>query len=152
MNGLRSARYEAAFLNLLRIMSGFLFWQHGAQKVMGWVGGRGLGEGGLARLASAYGVGGILEFFGGIAIALGLFTRPVAFVLAGEMAVVYFWRHMLANGELWPIQNRGELAALYCFIYLYLFIRGGGDFSLDGLFRRRARPGEGGAGGDQPGS
>lgn len=134
MNASARNRYEAAFLNLLRLMTGFLFWQHGAQKLMGWAGGAGLGEQGLARLLSAYGIAGILEFFGGLAIVLGLFTRPVAFVLAGEMAVAYFWRHM--PRDFWPILNGGEQAALFCFVFLYLFVRGGGDFSIDGLLRR----------------
>jgi putative oxidoreductase len=83
------------------------------------------------------GVAGILEFFGGLLIAFGLFTRPVAFLLAGEMAVAYFTAHQPSG--IWPIQNRGELPALYCFIFLFLAANGPGSHSLDALMRRRRR-------------
>lgn len=123
------------FLNALRIVTGFLFWQHGAQKLFAMLGAEQAAEFPELRFWA-----GVLEFFGGILIALGLFTRPVAFVLAGEMAVAYFLAH-LPRG-FWPALNGGELAALYCFIFLYLAARGGGSFSLDGLWaaRRRSRP------------
>lgn len=116
--------------NLLRVMAGLLFMQHGAQKLFGWLDGRQ-----VAELASVSGVAGILEFFGGALIVLGLFTRPVAFILSGEMAVAYFWRHL--PGGFWPILNRGELAALYCFIFLFFAAHGPGTWSLDALLRRR---------------
>jgi putative oxidoreductase len=122
-------------LNALRIVTGLLFWQHGAQKMFGWLEGRGPVEfGGLVWWA------GFLEFFGGALIALGLMTRPVAFVLAGEMAVAYFRSH--SPQGFWPILNGGELAALFCFVHLFLAANGGGSFSLDGLLeaRRRGRP------------
>ena len=117
-------------LNLLRIVTGILFAQHGAQKLFGWLGGRQ-----VESLFSLTGLAGVLEFFGGLLILVGLFTRPVAFILAGEMAAAYFLRH--APNGFWPIVNRGELAALYSFLFLYFAVHGGGAYSLDGLFRRR---------------
>lgn len=119
-------------LNALRIVTGFLFWFHGAQKMLGWFGDRAYPE-----LFSQIWFAGTLEFAGGILIVLGLFTRPVAFILAGEMAVAYFTGHL--PRDFWPIQNGGELAALYAFIYLFLAANGGGAFSLDGLIAGRRR-------------
>jgi putative oxidoreductase len=121
-------RYQERALGLLRIFAGFAFFPHGAQKLFGWFDGR------TADLFSVLGLAGVLEFFGGLAILLGLFTRPVAFVLAGEMAVAFLWRHL--PRAFWPILNRGELAVLYCFIFLYLATAGPGRWSLDGLLRR----------------
>jgi putative oxidoreductase len=83
---------------------------------------------------SQMGIGGVLEFFGGLLLILGLFTRPVAFILSGMMAVAYFQVH--APGGFWPLQNRGELAVLYCFVFLFLAVAGGGEWSLDRLLRR----------------
>ena len=116
-------------LNLLRIVTGLLFWQHGAQKLFGWLSGNQVGN-----LMSQHGLAGILEFVGGILIVLGLFTRPVAFVLSGQMAVAYFQAHFPQS--FWPIENRGELAALFSFVFLFLAANGGGAYSLDGLLRR----------------
>lgn len=79
-------------------------------------------------------VAGILEFFGGLLLLLGLFTRPVAFILAGEMAVAYFMVH--APQGFWPVNNRGELPVLYCFVFLYFAAAGGGPWSLDRLWQR----------------
>jgi putative oxidoreductase len=76
-----------------------------------------------------------LEVFGGILIMLGLFTRPVAFILSGEMAVAYFQFHQ-PNGT-WPVQNQGGPAVLFCFIFLYMAARGAGDWSLDGFIKRK---------------
>ena len=115
-------------LNLLRVVTGLLFWQHGAQKLFGWLGGRQ-----VENLLSLSGVAGVLEFFGGLCIVLGLFTRPVAFLLAGEMAVAYFLRH--APEGFWPIANRGELSVLYAFLFLFFAAHGGGAYGLDGLRR-----------------
>src|SRR5262249_35300735 len=84
-----------------------------------------------APLLSQTGIGGVLEFFGGLAIMLGLLTRPVAFVLSGMMAVAY-WQFHAPNGG-WPIQNQGMPAVLFCFIFLFMAARGGGDWSLDAL-------------------
>jgi putative oxidoreductase len=116
---------------LLRVVAGLLFLQHGAQKLFGWFGG--MPEG--ATLTTQVTLGGVLEFVGGVLILLGLFTRPTAFVLSGEMAVAYWQFH--APGGAWPIQNHGEPAVLYCFIFLFIAAYGAGDWSLDALIRRR---------------
>ena len=92
-------------------------------------------QGSRPPLLSQTGIGGVLEFFGGLAIMLGLFTRPVAFILSGMMAVAY-WQFHAPNGR-WPIQNQGMPAVLFCFIFLYMAAQGGGDWSLDALIRRR---------------
>ncbi len=118
-------------LSVLRIITGFLFMLHGAQKLLGFPAPM---PGGAPPLMSLIGLGGILEFFGGLLILLGLFTRPVAFILSGMMAVAYFMAH--APGGFWPTLNKGELAVLYCFIFLYLAAAGGGPWSVDRLWRR----------------
>lgn len=133
MNGFFMSRFEEPTLALLRLMAGLLFMQHGAQKLFGALGGVGP-DGGTAPLMSMMGLAGVLEFFGGLLVAFGLFTRPVAFVLAGEMAAAYFMAH--APQGFWPILNGGELAALYCFVFLYFSARGGGRYSLDGMIGR----------------
>ena len=120
---------------LLRIVSGLLFLQAGGMKLFDWFGGVPAEFGGHPPLLSQVGIGGVLEFFGGAAIMLGLFTRPVAFVLSGEMAVAYFQFHQPQG--LWPIQNHGEPAVLLCFIFLFFAAHGAGDWSTDGILRRR---------------
>ena len=87
------------------------------------------GQGGAVPVASFMGFAGILELVGGLLILIGLFTRPTAFILSGMMAVAYFMAH--APGGFLPLVNRGELAALYCFVYLYLAVAGGGTWSAD---------------------
>jgi len=116
------APYSPYFYALLRIVAGLLFAQHGVQKLFGLLGGT------EQPLMSQMGVAGIIETFGGLAIALGLFTSPVAFVASGQMAVAYFQAH-LPRG-FWPIQNGGELAVLNCFLFLYIASRGSGKWSL----------------------
>jgi putative oxidoreductase len=124
------ARLSALALNAMRIVFALDFMQHGAQKLFGvW------GFSHPVALASEFGVAGILEFFGGALLALGLFTRPVAFVLAGEMAVAFFQFHF-PHGLL-PIVNRGELPVLFCWAYLFLAANGGGSFSVDGWLAAR---------------
>jgi putative oxidoreductase len=125
------AKWTPRLLSIMRIIIGFLFMTHGAQKLLGVPAPM---QGGAPPLMSLFGVAGILEFFGGLLILLGLFTRPVAFILAGEMAVAYFMVH--APGGFWPLLNRGELAVLYCFIFLYLAVAGAGEWSIDRLLRR----------------
>ena len=120
---------------LLRIVTGLVFMVHGAQKLFGWFGGVGP-NGATAPLASLFGVAGVLEFFGGALIVLGLFTRPVAFILAGEMAYA-FWTMHFPNGGVNPVVNHGEPAVLYCFIFLFLAFHGAGPFSVD---EARERP------------
>ena len=121
---------------LLRVVSGFTLVQTGGLILFGWFGG--MPGGAKVVLMSQTGVGGILEFFGGILIILGLFTRPVAFILSGMMAVAY-WQFHFPNGH-WPVQNQGMPAVLLCFIFLYLAAKGGGAWSLDTLIRGRRRP------------
>ena len=118
----------------LRIVTGFLFFQHGYPKLFGSLPGSGESEG-PRELLSIFWWSGVFEVFGGLLIMVGLFTRPVAFLLAGEMAVAYFWRH--APGNFWPGVNGGELAALYCFVFLYLAAAGAGIWSADGALGRR---------------
>jgi len=119
---------------LLRAVSGLLFFQAGAMKMLGWYGGMPGHPDATAPLFTQVGIGGVLELVGGIAIMLGLYTRPVAFILSGEMAVAYWQFH--APGGTWPILNHGEPAVLLCFIFLYMAARGGGEWSLDALIRR----------------
>lgn len=137
------ANWTARLLSVLRIVSGFLLIAHGAQKLFGFLAPPGTPG---PPLMSQFGIGGILEFFGGLLLILGLFTRPVAFILSGLMAVAYFQFHMYgayskgAPGWFWPIAqggNGGELAALYCFVFLFLSVAGGGEWSVDRLLRRR---------------
>jgi len=124
-------------LTSLRIVSGFLFFCHGAQKLLGW-----FAEEGSTRMAPAFPqlpwFAGVLELFGGALIVLGLLTRPVAFLLSGQMAFAYFMAHA-PNGPL-PIMNRGELAALYSFLFLFFAAYGGGPYSVDGILRKGRRP------------
>jgi len=135
MSGKFGEKYYDLTLNALRIMAGLLFMTHGGMKLFGWFGAAGPAEG-----LWPMGVAGVLEFFGGLAIALGLFTRYVAFVVAGEMAVAYFWRHLGGSGSLWPWANLGELAALYCFIWLFIWASGGGSKTLDAWLAKRKVP------------
>ena len=120
---------------LLRVVAGLLFWQVGSVKLFGWFGGMPGQAGAAAPLMSQIGIGGALEFFGGLLIMLGLFTRPVAFILSGEMAVAY-WQFHAPNG-IWPVQNHGEPAVLFCFIFLFMAAHGAGGWSLDALLRRK---------------
>ena len=122
---------ESAAYALLRAVSGLLFLQFGGKIVFGWFA---AASEATPSLASQVGIGGLLEFVGGLLILLGLLTRPVAFLLSGEMAVAYWQFHAPKGG--WPIQNHGELAALFCFIFLYMAAKGGGAWSLDALIRR----------------
>jgi putative oxidoreductase len=121
-------------LSLLRIVAGFNFLTHGSQKLLAFP----VAEPQpAAQTLTMFWFAGVLEFFGGLLLMVGLFTRPVAFIVAGEMAFAYFTRH--APGGFWPILNRGELAVLYCFIWLYLVAAGGGPWSLDALLASRRR-------------
>lgn len=114
-------------LSLLRIVTGLMFMQHGAQKIFGFP----APARGPFELMSQMGIGGVLELVGGALIVLGLFTRPVAFILSGMMAVAYFQFH--ASSSLYPLVNQGELAALYCWVFLYIAFAGGGAWSVDAL-------------------
>jgi putative oxidoreductase len=122
-------------LSVLRIVTAFLFMAHGTAKLFGFP-----VASGPHALFSLAGIAGMLEFVGGMLVLVGLFTRPVAFVLSGLMAVAYFIAH--APRGFWPIENRGELAALYSFVFLYLAAAGAGPWSLDALWRRDRAPTE----------
>jgi len=124
----RFASFQPHALSLVRIVSAFTFSLHGFQKLFGAFGGLG-GQGGKAELFTMVGFAGVLEAFGGLLLLAGLFTRPVAFLLSGQMAVAYFMAH--APRGFWPIQNGGELAVVYCFLFLYLSTAGGGRWSMD---------------------
>src|SRR5215467_7595002 len=121
--------WESRMLSILRIMVSLLYMEHGLAKVVGFP---------LQPNHKAYelftlnpGIQGLLELVGGLLLALGLFTRPVAFILAGNMAVAYFMAH--APRGFFPLLNGGELAIVYCFVFLYLWIAGAGEWSLDRL-------------------
>jgi putative oxidoreductase len=128
--------WRERLLSLLRMVAGFVFMLHGTQKLLAWP----VSEPQpTVELASLIGVAGVLELVGGFLILIGLFTRPVAFILAGEMAVAYFMAHF--PNSFWPVLNQGEAAVLYCFIFLYLFAAGPGVWSVDALMRgRRSEP------------
>ena len=117
-------------LSVLRIMTGLLFVEHGTQKFFNFPPRANPGP----ALFSLLGVQGILELVGGILIVIGLFTRPVAFILAGDMAVAYFMAHTPRG--FFPLVNGGQLAILFCFVFLYLFVAGGGVWSVDNQRRR----------------
>ena len=114
---------------LMRLVVGFAFAQHGAQKLFGLLGGID-GVGGSVEMLSLMGIAGAIELGGGLLVAVGLLTRLVAFICSGQMAAAYFMAH--ASGSFWPIENGGELAVLFCFVFLYIASRGGGPFSLGG--------------------
>jgi putative oxidoreductase len=116
---------------VLRIVAGFLFACHGAQKLFGVLGGT------AVPIASQRGAAGIIELVCGALIAVGLFTSYAAFIASGEMAVAYFRAH--APQSVWPIANRGELAALYSFLFLYMATRGTVAYGLDTIVRQRRR-------------
>lgn len=125
------SKWSPQILSVLRIITGFMFLWHGTQKLFGFPPSEFKGE---MPAFIKYGAGG-LEFFGGILILLGLFTRPTAFVMSGLMAVAYFMAHGLK--AFLPIINGGELAVLYCFVFFYIFFAGGGAWSLDKLIWKR---------------
>jgi len=113
----------------MRIVVGLLFALHGAQKLFGVLGGT------KVPLFSLYGAAGVIEFFGGLLIALGLLGSWAAFVASGQMAAAYFIAHFPKG--FWPIENGGVLAALYCFAFLYIAIRGSGIWSVDAALARK---------------
>ncbi len=118
---------------LLRVVAAFLFLQAGSMKLFGWWGG--VPQMGTVPLVTQLGLAGILEFFGGVAILLGFLTRPIAFVLSGEMAVAYWQVH--AHMGTWPVQNQGMPAVLFCFIFLFFAAHGAGAWSIDALLWSR---------------
>src|SRR6266404_2262531 len=136
MNALN--RYVDPVYCILRLIIGLMFACHGGQKLLGFPpGGQGAGEGIML-------LGAWIELVGGFLIAFGLFTRVAAFIAAGEMAVAYFMIHAggapTPHGKIFPIINRGELAVVYCWIFLFIFFYGPGRWSIDSLIGRRAAP------------
>ena len=121
-------------LSLLRIVAAFVFIPFGTAKLFAFPASI-MPDGSTVPPASLIGVAAILETFGGLLLLLGLFTRPVALILAGEMAVAYFMAHF--PNAFWPVINQGEVAVLYCFIFLYLFVAGPGEWSVDAAMRGR---------------
>jgi putative oxidoreductase len=134
MTPMKITSLEPHLRSLLRIVAGFLFSLHGFQKLVGLLGGMD-GKGGSADPFTLMWFAGVLECFGGVMIGAGALTRPVAFLLSGQMAVAYFRGH--APRGFWPVLNGGELAALYCFLFLWLFAAGPGPWSIDRLFGRK---------------
>ena len=128
-------------LSVLRIVTALIFMAHGTQKLFGFPV---MPDGGLPPAFSFFWVGGVLEFVGGLMILLGLFTRPVAFLLAGEMAVAYWMFH--APQSFYPVLNGGDASILYCFVFLYLVFAGPGPWSLDAVLRQRRGVAEAGFG------
>ena len=128
-----SAKWTPYLLSILRIVLGFLFIQHGTEKLWGFPNGR------IDHnfFTAMHGFAGLLEFPGGILLMLGLFTRPLTFILCGEMAVAYF--HSWAPRGLWPISNGGEGAVVYCYTFLWLVAAGAGPWSLDALIRGKQK-------------
>jgi putative oxidoreductase len=129
------APHAPRILGIFRVLAGAMFASHGAQKMFGAFGGLppGAGDSWMVQVA------GPLEFFGGVLVALGLFTRPVAFILSGLMAVGYFYGH--ARQGFFPKANGGEPAVLYCWTFLYIAAAGPGAWAVDNLWRRgRAEP------------
>lgn len=124
-------RFAPHAFALLRIFSGLMFAMHGMQKLLGWPPSEHAGP-----LPPLLVVGGVIELVGGLLIASGLLAKAAAFVSSGQMAVAYFMVH--ARGGFWPIVNKGELAVLYCFVFLFIAAHGAGIWSLDAL--RRGRP------------
>jgi putative oxidoreductase len=119
------AAWSPRMLSVLRIMTGLLFLEHGTQKLLGFPPPANPGP----ALFSLLGLQGIIELVGGVLIVIGLFTRPVAFILAGDMAVAYFMAH--SPRGFFPTLNMGQLAILFCFVFFYLFVAGGGVWSVD---------------------
>ncbi|WP_276497145.1 DoxX family protein [Pontibacter litorisediminis] len=121
--------YSPHLYALLRIVAGLLFAMHGTQKLFGWPGG-----GDTVELASQMGIAGIIELVGGLLIAFGFLTSWAAFIASGEMAAAYFIAH--APQAAWPIENQGEMAVVYCFLFLYMAARGAGIWSVDAALHR----------------
>jgi putative oxidoreductase len=126
--------WQPRILSVLRFITGFLFLWHGTQKLFAFPPSE---RGGGGELPPLMLIGAILEFGGGLLIATGLFTRWTAFILSGMMAVAYWGWHGTSGKGFLPIVNGGEMAVLYCFVFLYLFFAGGGEWSLDNLLKKK---------------
>lgn len=126
------AKYSSPLLSVMRIWVGFTFLPHGAQKLFGVLGRD------AVPLVSQAGLAGVIELVGGALLILGLWTRPVAFLCSGMMAVAYWQVHGLREAQPLPIQNGGELATVYCFVFLYLAAAGGGPWALERLLGKKS--------------
>ena len=135
MDGPIPARWAPYLLSVLRIVVAFLYIAHGTQKLWGFPPAE--PPRAAVALLSLLGLAAVIETFGGLLMLLGLFTRQVAFILAGEMATAYFLSHVPRG--FWPLVNRGEPAVLFCFTWLYVAAAGAGPWSLDALRRGRSR-------------
>lgn len=133
----RWTAFAPQLLSVLRIVAAIMFILAGTMKLFAFPEGM-PPDGGTAEFMTQVWIGGFLEVFGGALLLLGLFTRPVAFILAGEMAVAYFQFH--APQAFWPIMNNGVSAVLYCFVWLYISAAGPGPWSVDALRRSKRRP------------
>ena len=125
------SKYQPQALAVLRIVTALCFMAHGTQKLFGFP----ASEMGSPELFSLMGLAGILEVVGGLAILVGFFTRPVAFVLAGQMAYAFWFMHvpMMGQGNIIPVANGGDAAVLFCFVFLYLVVAGPGARSVDAI-------------------
>ena len=130
-------RYAPKLYAVFRMVFGLMFLSHGLQKIFGMFGGLALFGGRLPTLTSEPGIAGVLELVLGTLIMAGLFTRIAAFLASGEMAVAYLKGHQ--RTALWPIENQGELAVLFCFAFLYMAARGAGPWSVDAFLNSRRR-------------
>jgi putative oxidoreductase len=126
--------YSGQLLSILRIISALLFMAHGTSKLLGWPPTEMFAT--PPEPMTLIWFAGVLEVVGGALLTLGLFTRPVAFVLSGLMAFAYFIGH--ASQAFWPVQNGGDAAILFCFIFLYIAAAGGGPWSLDSALRKKS--------------
>jgi putative oxidoreductase len=137
MDNLRTLckRFAPLLQAILRVVVAALFIEHGGSKILG-IPGALHGPPQLPPLISLMGISGLLELFGGFMFLVGFFTRPVAFILSGEMAVAYFTVHI--KGPHWPMHNGGELAILYCFVFLYFVGAGAGPLSVDYFWLKRS--------------
>lgn len=122
-------KFTSQIYAILRIVAGFMFAMHGAQKLIGWP-----GEGDTVELFSLMGLAGVIELVGGLLIMIGLFASIAAFICSGEMAVAFFMAHAPDHWN--PLVNNGESAVLYCFLFLYIAARGAGIWSVDGEKRK----------------
>ncbi len=128
-------RYSEQAFAIMRVVVGFLFMCHGAKKLFGFFG-EDRGGGDIVQLLSLRGLAGVIEFFAGLLVAIGLFTGWAAFLASGQMAVGYFMVHFPRG--FWPIQNGGELAAIYSFAFLYIAARGSGTWSIASAVKKRS--------------
>jgi len=126
MNSILAGRYSLSLLSILRIFTGLSLLQHGTAKILGFPTVPMFAN---VQIGSLMGAGGLIELIGGILFTIGLFTRPAAFILSGFTAVAYFMAH--ASKGFYPIVNGGELAAVYCFVFLYFVFAGAGPWSVD---------------------